>query len=146
MPEKKSETTDARELMSDRLKKLLVERNINQRELAEAIDVSESTIGKWILKKAMPRMGAIQNMAKYFNVSKMYFLDPDRTGKRIAPPLPYVKAGGARDLQKELREVLFGLKSDPVVLSGGKAMTKGQREIMLSAVENTLKIAEQITK
>ena len=66
---------EMRQILSSRLKTIMRERDINQRELAYAIGVSESTIGKWILKKAMPRMGIIQKLADFFKVGKSFFLE-----------------------------------------------------------------------
>ena len=64
-------------LFSSRLSNLMSERNINQREIAQVVGVSESTVGKWLLLKAMPRMGVIQKLADYFNVGKSYFLEDE---------------------------------------------------------------------
>ena len=53
------------------------ENNINQVELSKILGVSESTVGKWILCKAIPRMGVIQKLSDYFHVGKSYFLEED---------------------------------------------------------------------
>lgn len=66
---------DIKRLFSNRLSSLMSERNINQREIAQVVGVSESTVGKWLLLKAIPRMGVIQKLADYFNVGKSYFLE-----------------------------------------------------------------------
>lgn len=68
---------DIKRLFSNRLSSLMSERNINQREIAQVVGVSESTVGKWLLLKAIPRMGVIQKLADYFNVSKTYFLEAE---------------------------------------------------------------------
>ena len=60
-------------LFSQRLSLIMQQRDINQVELSKILGVSESTVGKWLLKKAMPRMGVIQKLANYFNVGKSYF-------------------------------------------------------------------------
>lgn len=62
-------------LFSTRLSKIMQDKDINQVELSKVIGVSESTVGKWLLKKAMPRMGVIQKLAEYFGVKKSYFLE-----------------------------------------------------------------------
>lgn len=66
---------DIETIVSDNIKKLLTERNLNQAELAKIADVSESTVGKWVLKKSAPRMGAIERIANYFNLPKSYILE-----------------------------------------------------------------------
>lgn len=86
-----------RALFSRRLGALIDSRDLQQRELADAIGVNESSVGKWLLRKAMPRMGTIQKLADYFGVPKSYFLEenkkaPTRKGNRI-PVLGRVAAG-----------------------------------------------------
>lgn len=86
-----------RALFSRRLGALIDSRDLQQKELADAIGVNESSVGKWLLRKAMPRMGTIQKLADYFEVPKSYFLeegrkDPVRKGNRI-PVLGRVAAG-----------------------------------------------------
>lgn len=66
---------ELKEIFSQQLTKMMESKNINQVELAKILGVSESTVGKWLLKKAMPRMGIIQKLADYFNVGKSYFLE-----------------------------------------------------------------------
>lgn len=66
-----------KKLFSQRLVSVMQENNINQVELSKILGVSESTVGKWILCKAIPRMGVIQKLSDYFHVGKSYFLEDD---------------------------------------------------------------------
>lgn len=68
---------DMETIVSENIKKLLREYNLRQNELAKIAGVSESTVGKWVLKKAAPRMGAIQKMADHFNLPKSYILEEE---------------------------------------------------------------------
>ena len=54
---------------------LLEKNSMTQTDLAEILDVDNSTIGKWINQKAIPRMGIIQKIADYFHVEKSFILD-----------------------------------------------------------------------
>lgn len=90
---------EIRNTFSIRLKKLLTEHELTQHQLSKILNVSESTVGKWILEKSLPRMGVIQKLSEYFNVPKSYFLerqdDPEKSitkGVRI-PILGRVVAG-----------------------------------------------------
>lgn len=90
---------EMRKLFSKRLSEIMQQENINQVELSKIIGVSESTVGKWILCKSMPRMGIIQKLADHFHVGKSYFLEeapkdssPIGRGVRI-PVLGRVVAG-----------------------------------------------------
>ncbi|WP_295356725.1 helix-turn-helix transcriptional regulator [uncultured Succiniclasticum sp.] len=67
---------DMKTLFSKRLTDIMEKRgNENQKELSQVLGVSESTVGKWLLKKAMPRMGVIQKIADHYGVGKSYFLE-----------------------------------------------------------------------
>ena len=46
------------------------ERNIDQKELAEAIGVTQPTVSNWIQQTKYPRIKRIQQLADYFNVPK----------------------------------------------------------------------------
>ncbi len=80
-------TLKARDLFSERLRKMLKEHDLNQNELAKILNVSESTVGKWVLGKSMPRtMGLIQQIADYFDVGKSYFLEDAPSEEPAALP------------------------------------------------------------
>ena len=64
-----------RELFAQRLSKLLADNDMTQADLANMLGVSESTVGKWILKKAFPRMSIIEKLSVIFNRPKAYFYD-----------------------------------------------------------------------
>ena len=75
------ETHKARLLFSQRLAILLLRHDMKQNELACLLGVSESTVGKWILGKSMPRtMGLIQKIADYFGVGKSFLLESSHPG------------------------------------------------------------------
>lgn len=90
---------EMKKLFSKRLSEMMQRENINQVELSRIIGVSESTVGKWVLCKSIPRMGIIQKLADHFHVGKSYFLEetpkdssPAGRGVRI-PVLGRVVAG-----------------------------------------------------
>lgn len=66
-------------VVAENITKLLKEKRITKLELAKIAGVSESTVGKWTLEKATPRMGAIQKISDYFNIPKAYILEEDNT-------------------------------------------------------------------
>lgn len=62
--------TQIRKNISENLKYYMKQNNLNNRELADILNVSESTVGKWLLEKTVPRMGVIEQLARYFNIDK----------------------------------------------------------------------------
>lgn len=55
--------------ISNNIRKLLKDRNISQKELAESIGVSGGTLSDWLRGRFYPRKKYIDAMAQYFNVS-----------------------------------------------------------------------------
>src|SRR5699024_207236 len=68
---------DIEKVVSDNVKKLIRKYNLSHQDLATIADVSVSTVGKWILEKASPRMGAIQKISDHFQIPKSYILEED---------------------------------------------------------------------
>lgn len=104
-------------LFSSRLSNLMSERNINQREIAQIVGVSESTVGKWLLLKAIPRMGVIQKLADYFNVGKSYFLEDESDAGYYTDP--------------EVAEYAEELRTNPelrVLFSASRDLSKKQMQ------------------
>lgn len=74
--------SEVREIFSRNLKKYMDQYDLNNVELSKIVGVSESTVGKWLLQKATPRMGAIEQMARYFGIQKSDLLE-ERTALDI---------------------------------------------------------------
>ena len=68
---------DIETVVSENIQKLLDEYNLSHARLAKIAGVSVSTVGKWVLKKATPRMGSVQKISDHFNLPKSYILDED---------------------------------------------------------------------
>lgn len=63
------------DIISKNLQYYMDKHSINNKELSEIVGVSESTVGKWLLKKATPRMGAIEKLSDYFKIQKSDLLE-----------------------------------------------------------------------
>ena len=70
-------------IIAKNLKRLMEDRNLSNVELSEIIGVSESTVGKWLLEKSIPRMGAIEKLAAYFRVNKSDLLEDRSSAKEV---------------------------------------------------------------
>lgn len=119
---------DLKNLFSIRLTKIMDEHGLNQNELASILGVSESTVGKWVLKKALPRMGIIQKLADYFNVGKSYFLEESFNNGYYTDP--------------ETAELAEKLRTDPdmkILFSAAKDLTPEEMQQAADYV-NYLKI------
>lgn len=92
-------SADIKSVFSERLKELMGKADINQVELSRQIGVSESTVGKWILGKASPRMGTIQKLAAFFNVPNSYFL-------KSKDDLPLLNQRDEREIESDLEDMM----------------------------------------
>lgn len=72
-------------IISKNLQRLMEEKDVNNVELGKAIGVSQSTVGKWLLCKSTPRMGAIESLAKFFDCEKSDILE-DKSKKPFSLP------------------------------------------------------------
>ena len=63
--------------ISDRLNKLMETHNMTQRELAEALGVSQTAVFSWCSGQKTPRMDKVDKIADLFNVKRSYLLGLD---------------------------------------------------------------------
>ena len=64
----------------DILRKLIEERDLTQKQVANDLSIAPSTIGGYVQNSSEPDFNTIKALARYFNVSIDYLLD-FRTGK-----------------------------------------------------------------
>lgn len=86
---------EIRDNISKNLKRYMKEKDINNKELANILNVSESTVGKWLLKKSIPRMGIIEQISNYFNIEKSELLENKRQ-QQIADNIELLEDYGIR--------------------------------------------------
>jgi len=98
---------DIETVVSDNIKKLMNEYEVNQVELSKIAGVSESTVGKWVLKKSAPRMGSIQKISDHFGIPKSYILDES---KEVVVPASttygYIPVGVAAGLPEHVDSIM----------------------------------------
>lgn len=63
-------TKSSRKIFSENLQRLMRNKNVDQKELAEDIGVTQPIISNWIKETKYPRIKRIQTLADYFNVPK----------------------------------------------------------------------------
>lgn len=73
-----------KDIFSKNLQYYMELHELNNKELSEILGVSESTVGKWLLRKSTPRMGVIEKLARYFDVQKSDLIEQKE------PELTYV--------------------------------------------------------
>lgn len=89
---------------------LLIEREMVQQDLANALGVSKSAVSAWINGKRIPRMGVLTKMSDIFGVPKSVILG-EAAGVSPEPEL-YKKT--VLDVLEEQEETLRGVNSETV--------------------------------
>ena len=68
---------------SEKLKKIMFEKGITQKELAEKLGVSQAFISSWQVGKRHPKLSSIKKIAKAVNVPVNYFITDEHEQKDI---------------------------------------------------------------
>lgn len=63
------------EIFTKNLVRLLKERNLTQKEVADAIGVSQQTFNMWCVGKNLPRMDKVEKLSNFLGVRKSDLLD-----------------------------------------------------------------------
>ena len=94
------------------IKRLREARNITQRELGEAVGVSDKAVSTWELEIKEPRMGTIQKLADFFGVSKSNIIEDVKTPAEAGAAFDdftYAMYGESRGLTEENKNMLLDM-------------------------------------
>ncbi|MBC6925538.1 helix-turn-helix domain-containing protein [Ligilactobacillus salivarius] len=61
-------------MLGNNIKELRKSKRMTQRDLAEAMKVSQQTVGAWETERAIPGADTLSELADYFNVTTDYLL------------------------------------------------------------------------
>lgn len=88
--------SNSKEILASNLQKLMDRESITQKDIAVIAGISQQSVSNWLAGKLMPRMGAIEKIAEYFDVVKSDLLemkDGYESKATCIPVLGTVKAG-----------------------------------------------------
>ena len=80
-------TSDAKQIFRDNLRRYIAARDLTQKDLATAIDVSSSTLNDWVTGKKLPRMDKIDRLCAFFRCSRSDLLDISHKTKAVKIPV-----------------------------------------------------------
>lgn len=60
---------------SDKLRMLIEERNLTQKQIAQDLNIAPSTMGGYVQGMSQPDFETLKRLAEYFDVSSDYLLD-----------------------------------------------------------------------
>ena len=119
-----------------RLKALRKEKGKTQQNMADLLKVRRSTYGEYERGKIFPPMDKMKVLADYFGVSVDYLLN-NETNIEITEHI---------DVLDNLKRALKYLKTDKNLTFDGEPLNKESRELLISSLENGLKMAKIIEK
>lgn len=107
--------------LSDRLRKLIDERDITQKQLAKELNIAASTLGGYVQGYSEPDFDTLKLLATYFDVSMDYLLDFQRDKKDTSQ-------------QDELLRIFQSLSEEQreLYLEQGRAFLKINRRVKSS--------------
>ncbi|MGH1016751.1 MULTISPECIES: helix-turn-helix domain-containing protein [Bacillus cereus group] len=92
---------DYKKILPKQIASLRTKKGLTQQQLADKLDVSKQTISNWENGVKVPRMGAIEQIASIFNVSKSFIIE----GKdNVDDELP----GEVRAMAREISSLASG--------------------------------------
>lgn len=126
----------------ERIKILCDEKKVTFAEVERKTGISNGQIRRW--DTSSPKSENIEKVADFFDVSTDYLLG--RTDNKNYFDL---NEKDERDIQKELQKMIDGLNSGSFAASNGQTldeMDEEDRELLISSLENSLRLAKRIAK
>lgn len=131
-------------IFSSRLKYYRKDNKKTQEDMAKFLGIQRSTYGEYERGKIMPPMDKIQKLADYFNVSVDYLLgntnfETHDERKEAATDVD--------DISKNLKTMIEKLQKEQHALTfDGELLDEDSRELLISSLKNSLKMAQMINK
>ena len=106
-----------RNVICENLNRLLYQKQLTQKELAERMGVSASTVNDWVKGKKIPRMDKVDKLCAIFGVSREGILCNNSSQSNPAaapqqPPadgLPALSPREERDIERDLEDMMHSV-------------------------------------
>lgn len=120
--------------LSNKIKNLRKQKKQTQQNIADLLGVRRSTYGEYERGKILPPMDKLKVLADHFNVTVDYLIgNEEQTTEEI-------------DVSDNLESALEYLKNDNDLYFKGQPLDDESRELLISSIENGLKMAYLISK
>lgn len=132
-------------MLGDKVKLLRKQNKVTQQELAEALELSRSTIGMIEANKQGASNDTLKKLSNFFGTTVDYLLSDDKENNNLKNVQISKKA--ERDIKKALSETLEQLEnSQDGLMFDGEPIDDETRELLRLSLENSMKLAKQIAK
>lgn len=132
-------------IFSKRLKALRTEKKMTQDDVAKILDIRRSTYGEYERGRIIPPTDKITALGDYFGVSVDYLLG-NTNFTTHAEKNSISKATDIIDVSSTMKLMLDQLKDGSMLKFDGKELDDESRELLISSIENSLKMATMISK
>jgi len=125
---------------NDRFKKLRLQHNLTQQELAEALDINRTSISKYENGVQVPEVDVLKAIAIFFNVTVDYLLgttDPNNL------PLSQKEK---KDISKDLDNIKKALLEEEELMFDGHPMSGESIDSIISALEIGMEMVRKKNK
>jgi transcriptional regulator with XRE-family HTH domain len=139
------------DLFGDKLKKIRIERELSQQQLADLLGTSKQVISRYETNQRTPKITVAQEYADKLNVPLNYLIDETVSANTALPKdsLPPLTPKDERSIQKRLESVLNDLmpgNSAIAYYDGEEPMSEEDKELLRISLENTMRLAKQMAK
>ena len=131
-------------IFSTRLKYIRKNNKKTQQDMANFLNIQRSTYGEYERGKIMPPMDKIQKLADYFDVSVDWLMgntnfETHDERKKAATDV--------EDISRNIKTMIEKLQKEQHALTfDGELLDEDSRELLISSLENSLKMAQMINK
>ena len=130
------------DIFSIRLKSLRKDREKTQEDMSKLLHIQRSTYGEYERGKILPPVDKLKVLADYFGVSVDYLM-----GHTNFKTHEERQEKDAMDVSKNLRIILESLENQNTALTfNGDALDADSREMLISTLQNGLKMADILNK
>jgi transcriptional regulator with XRE-family HTH domain len=134
-----------RDLFGDKLKRIRIDREMSQEQLAILLGTSKQVISRYETNQRTPKITIAQEYADKLNVPLNYLID-ENLPSSPSDSLPQLNIKEERDIAHDLEKILSDLANDNEIAFQGEPMDNDEREMLRISIENSLRLAKQMAK
>lgn len=139
-----------RNSFGDKLKKLRLQKDLSQQQLADFLGTSKQVISRYETNQRTPKITVAQEYADRLNIPLNYLIDDSITEipHNKKDNLPSLNKKDERQIQKKLKGLLDDLnpKMGVAFYNDDEPLSDEDKELLRISLENTLRLSKQLAK
>lgn len=128
-------------IFGSKLKSLRESHNLSQKELANILNIANSTLSQYESGKRVPSDEIKLQIAQYFGVSTDYLLGNEQYKSKVE-----LTKKDEKDIAKRIEEITQDLENAQVLMLHGEIMDDETRELMKSALSTAVTFSKIAAK